>query len=270
MTIYNMKLKLLISCLLLLGNIKLAAQQVRELATDRPGLGSDAPITVPKGFLQVEAGFQMDKDQYSLGLIEVQETLWSYPTTLLRYGILDNWEFRLSFDALFLNRQPQGVRLSQQSQGLSPVTLGTKVMITEEKEWLPYMALQFGLTIASTGSEDFRTTYSHPTITWLMTKSVTENFGITINLGAEWEESSPAATYNYALSMDMSLQDRLGAFLEFYGSWPELGMNTHAVNYGLTYLILNDLQLDISSGVGLVDEATDYFVGLGISGRIGL
>jgi hypothetical protein len=69
--------------------------------------------------------------------------------------------------------------------------------------------------------------------------------------------------------MDMSLQDKLGAFLEFYGSWPELGASTHAVNYGLTYLILDDLQLDISSG-GLVDEATDYFIGLGISGRIGL
>ncbi len=67
----------------------------------------------------------------------------------------------------------------------------------------------------------------------------------------------------------MSLQDKLGAFLEFYGSWPELGASTHAVNYGLTYLTLDDLQLDISSG-GLVDEATDYFIGLGISGRIGL
>jgi len=248
----------------------LSAQDVRELATDRPGLGSDAPITVPKGFLQLEAGFQMDKERYRLGTIEVEETLWSYPATLLRYGILDNWEFRLSFDALFLNRNREGIRLSQQGRGISPLTLGSKVMLTEEEGWVPYMALQFGLTIASTGSEVFRPTYTQPVITWLMTKSVTDNFGVTVNLGAAWEDTSPAATYNYALSMDISLQEKLGAFLEFYGGLPELGANTHAVNYGLTYLILDDLQLDISSGVGLVDEATDYFIGLGVSGRIGL
>lgn len=258
-------------CLLyLVVQVQVYSQDVRELATDRPGLGSDAPITVPKGYLQVEAGFQMDKDRFQTGTIEVQETLWSYPTTLLRYGILDNWEFRLSFDALFLQRRRQGSSLSQQFQGLTPLTLGSKVMITEEEGWLPYMSLQFGLTLASTGSNAFKTTYSQPTITWLMTKSVTDNLGVTVNLGAGWGDDSPAAIYSYAVSMDMSLPGNLGTFLEFYGDLPELGSNAHAVNYGLTYLLLENLQLDVSSGVGLVDEATDYFIGLGISGRIDL
>jgi len=246
------------------------AQDVRELATDRPGLGSDAPVTVPQGFVQVEAGFQMDKDRYRQGNVELEQTLWSYPSTLLRYGILDRWEFRLSFDALSLANRRQNADLVQQLQGISPITLGSKVMLTQEEGWVPTMAFQFGLTLPSTGSEALQSTFTQPTITWLMTKSVTENFGITVNLGAEWDDISPAATYNYALSMDMSLQEKLGAFLEFYGSWPELGTQAHAVNYGLTYLMLDDLQLDISSGVGLVDEATDYFIGLGISGRIGL
>jgi len=256
--------------LLFYSSLPLFAQEVRELATDRPGLGSDAPITVPKGFLQVEAGFQMDKDRRDQTAFGVEETVWSYPSTLLRYGILDQWEFRLSFDALHVARKRIGGSLTQQFDGISPLTLGSKVMLTEEEGWVPYMALQFGLTIASTGAEDFQLNYTQPVITWLMTKSLTDNFGVTVNLAAAWEDESPAATYNYALSMDMSLQDKLGAFLEFYGSWPELGVSTHAVNYGLTYLILEDLQLDISSGVGLVDEATDYFIGLGLSGRIGL
>lgn len=248
----------------------LNAQEVRDLATDRPGLGSDVPISVPRGFLQVEAGFQMDRDRFRQGGEEVQETLWSYPTTLFRYGILDHWEFRMAFDALSVSRRFTDRDFSRTTDGLSAITLGSKVMIAEEKGWMPYMALQFGLNLAGTGSNAFEPLYSQAALTWLMTKSLTEAFAITVNLGAAWEDNSPAAIYSYALSMDMALTGNLGGFLEFYGDLPELGRNAHAVNYGLTYLLHENLQFDISSGLGLVDEATDYFIGLGISGRIGL
>lgn len=248
----------------------LCAQEIRELATDRPGLGSDAPITVPRGYLQVEAGFQMDRDRFRQGGEEVQLTAWSYPTTLFRYGILDRWEFRMAFDALTVNRRLTDRGVSRSTDGLSALSLGSKVMLTEESGWLPYMSLQFGLSLAGTGSNAFETRYTQPTITWLMTKSVTDDLSVTVNLGTAWEDDSPAAIYSYALSMDMALAGNLGAFLEFYGDLPELGRNAHAVNYGLTYLLQENLQFDISSGVGLVDEATDYFIGLGISGRIGL
>ena len=176
----------------------------------------------------------------------------------------------MSFDALSVARRLADRGAGSTTHGLSSLTLGSKVMLTEESGWLPYMALQFGLSLASTGSNAFESRHTQPTITWLMTKSVTDNFGVTVNLGAGWGDDSPAATYSYALSMDMSLPENLGAFLEFYGDLPELGSHAHAVNYGLTYLLQENLQLDVSSGVGLVDEATDYFIGLGISGRIGL
>jgi len=62
MIIYYM-LRLLISCSLLLVSINLAVQEIHELATDRPGLGSDAPIAVPKGYLQAD-----DKNQSPITL----------------------------------------------------------------------------------------------------------------------------------------------------------------------------------------------------------
>ena len=249
-------------------SIRLQAQEVRELATDRPGLGSDAPVTVPKGFLQLEAGFQLDRDRFSVGTIEVEENVWAYPTTLLRYGILNHWELRVSFDALSIESSRTNSSLTQTAQGISPISIGSKVMLTEEEGWIPTMALQFGLSLGNSGSEPFQSEFTQPTITWLMTKSITEKLGATVNLGAEWGDTSPAADYSYALSLDMSLQDKLGAFLEFYGNWPERSSGAHAVNYGLTYLIFNDLQFDISSGVGLNAEAVDYFIGIGLSGRI--
>ena len=244
------------------------AQEVRPMATDRPGLGSDAPITVPKGYLQLEAGFQMDRDRRRQGGFDLDETVWAYPTSLLRYGILDNWEFRVSFDVLSVESQLVNRSLLRTEHGLSPLTLGTKVSLTDEKGWIPDMALQLGLSIASTGSESFRNRFTQPVISWLMTKSITDKLGLTINLGSSWQDDSPAANYNYAASFDMSLQDKLGVFLEFYGFMPESDTNTHLVNYGLTYLLNPELQLDVSSGVGLSGAATDYFIGLGISGRI--
>ncbi|MFP4092286.1 MAG: transporter [Cyclobacteriaceae bacterium] len=255
---------------LILMALHTSAQEVRPMATDRPGLGSDAPITVPKGYLQLEAGFQMDRDRTTTGTMEVDEIAWVYPTSLFRYGILDNWEFRVSFDLLTVESQLINRDLRSVERGVSPLNLGTKVSITEEQGWIPYMSVQLSLSIASTGSEDFRTRFTQPTIIWLMTKSITDKLDLTINLGSSWEDDLPAATYSYAASFDMSLQEKLGTFLEFYGFMPEAGPNMHLVNYGLTYLLNPALQLDVSSGVGLNREATDYFIGLGLSGRIDL
>jgi hypothetical protein len=43
------------------------------------------------------------------------------------------------------------------------------------------------------------------------------------------------------------------------------GNPAHSFDTGLTYQARNNLQLDASSGVGLSDDADDWFVGAGIS-----
>lgn len=82
--------------------------------------------------------------------------------------------------------------------------------------------------------------------------------------GQAYTEWAQSWTFGY------SLTDRLGAYTEYYGLFPSGADETRPENYfngGLTVLINNDVQWDVRSGVGLNENADDYFVGTGLSIR---
>jgi hypothetical protein len=77
------------------------------------------------------------------------------------------------------------------------------------------------------------------------------------------------SNYLYTLAFGLGITDRLGSFLEVFGDVPASAPGTPA-NYfdgGLTYLLRDNLQFDVSAGVGLSHAAEDWFVGAGISVR---
>ena len=57
--------------------------------------------------------------------------------------------------------------------------------------------------------------------------------------------------------------------VEFYGDIPLNASGTPANSFdtGFTYLIRDNLQFDIAGGIGLSDDADDWFVGAGVSYR---
>lgn len=63
------------------------------MVTDRPG-ATESPLTVPKGSLQIETGgFYTSFEEEGL-----KSETYGYNTTLLRYGILDNFKpLRMEF-----------------------------------------------------------------------------------------------------------------------------------------------------------------------------
>ena len=70
--------------------------------------------------------------------------------------------------------------------------------------------------------------------------------------------------------MVYSLTDRLGAYTEYFGLFTHSADTARPENYfngGFTFLINNDVQWNIRGGVGLDDDADDYFVGTGLSIR---
>jgi len=66
-----------------------------------------------------------------------------------------------------------------------------------------------------------------------------------------------------------SLTDRLGAFVELFGDVPMSAPGTPATSFdgGFTYLVSENFQLDALAGVGLSDDAPDWFVGAGVTYR---
>ena len=239
----------------LLSPFALLAQNDRgePLSTDRPGEGTNASSVVGVGVVQVEAGVLREWEQ------QFDNTFWNVPTVLLRFGVVDRLELRLT-SGLFTNRIETAARWS-------PVSVGTKIAITEQRGWLPKTSLEIGFTLPHTGSPSAQSRFTQPSITLLTDHTVTSWLGITTNLGANWENDSPETIYRYGVSFNFGLSDRLGAFTEFYGDLPEASASSHLFNGGFTFLISNNLQLDLAAGTALTENAPDFYVGGGISVR---
>ena len=239
---------------LMLTPVLLYAQSEEPLSTDRPGEGTDAASVVGAGTLQLEAGLFHERDR------QEDEQCWQYPTGLLRYGLTERVEVRVS-SGLFTNQE-------RMNTGWLPIDVSTKVALVDEPQgWVPQAALLVGLTLPSTGSPSEQARFTQPHVVLLLNHSLTSWLGITTNVGAHWEEDSPETIYRYALSFDISISDRVGAFAEFYGDLPEASPSDHLFNSGFTYLINNDLQLDLAAGSALTEGAPDFYVGGGVSVR---
>ena len=106
---------------------------------------------------------------------------------------------------------------------------------------------------------DFRFTFAH---------TLSEQFSLSYNLGAEWNGETPEAAFLYTLSLGYSITDRLGAYIESYSFFPEDTKADHRMDAGLTFKITPVVQWDISAGLALNDIAPDSFIGTGISFRL--
>ncbi|MGB3586858.1 MAG: transporter [Tunicatimonas sp.] len=243
---------------LLISHISLFGQVLRDIdpmITDRPGQGTDAPAVVEPGHVQVEIGFLYQDDP------NPRQELFLYPNTLVRIGLIERFELRVSAD------------LFQEGLGdvtfVSPITLGTKIGITENRGIIPQSALIANITLPREGPLEVFNPIATPELRLLMTHALTQNVSLTTNLGIAWEADPIIIRYpnhSYAASLDISLNDYLAAFGEFYGFWSQLD-HSHLFNLGGTVLLLPDLQLDVSGGVGISENAPDYFVSIGVSVR---
>lgn len=77
------------------------------------------------------------------------------------------------------------------------------------------------------------------------------------------------ATLNYTATTGIGVSDKLGMFIEVFGDVPlnAPGGTRHYADGGLTYRVRENIQLDLSGGVGLNTAADGWFVGAGISVR---
>jgi hypothetical protein len=75
--------------------------------------------------------------------------------------------------------------------------------------------------------------------------------------------------FQYAANLGIGIMGNLGGFVELYG---DAGLSASkmpitAFDAGLTYLLFDNFQLDVSGGLGLSDAADDWIVGAGVSYR---
>ncbi|QHL86085.1 transporter [Nibribacter ruber] len=235
------------------------ADSLKSIETDRPDQ-TEASSLVPKGFVQIEAGWlrQVNKQE---GITTVSQLV---PTILVRYGLLPSLELRLLVEHLSIKGKDSH---AGSINGMGPVAVGTKIKIAEEQGLLPEMAFIGHLTLR-TGKPEFRPAYVVPDFRFSLSHTLSEKLSLGYNVGYEWAPDKAAGQAIYTLSLAREVTDRLGAFIEVFGQKPKQENWQHQLDGGFTFQILPNLQLDTSVGLGLSSSAPDFFVGGGVSVRL--
>ncbi len=232
------------------------------LVTDRPD-ATEAPTVVPVGSLQVETGaFTTSFEDNG-----IKEEVFTYNTTLLRYGILDNLELRIGWNFEEVKTTINGMESGDVASGLSPLLFGAKVAISEEKRWFPEIGLIGHIFLPFTASSDFKSEFTAADFRFAFNHTLSERSGIAYNVGGQLGGESAEFAYIYTLAYGYSITDKLGAYVEVYGDLPEDSSANHFWDAGLTYAIAPLIQLDATVGKSIT-EGQDILLSVGVSFRI--
>ncbi len=230
------------------------AAAAQDLSTDRPDQ-TEAPFVLPQKTIQIECGFLHEKEG-RLKNAEIPSLLW-------RFSLSEVMELRLI--TTHVNNNIRNGK--HEYDGLEPVQLGFKIKVCEEKGLRPnvgyiqHVAIKWlasGNLEASAYATNFRFTAQH---------TLSNRLNLSYNAGMEWEPGRSTANFIYTLATGFSITDKLSAYIEIFGTMPEKEKSVHNYDGGLTYLLLPNLQLDISAGTGFENSADNYFLSTGISWR---
>ncbi len=252
--------------LLLIGvlclNVDLFSQDtVSELVTDRPDKTESASI-VPVGWLQIETGLEFSTEEIDndskLNSINIAGTLF-------RYGIAERLEIRLGGTYLIENNKQQS--FETETKGLADFMFGAKYNFVSEQQSVPDVAILFHLFMPL-GAENFKPMKTEPQMVVSIAKSVTDFLSLGSNIGGQYNSSDVEINYLYTLTAGFSLTEKLGSFVEFYSELYPSEKPFISLAAGFTFLLLPNLQLDISGGNGLFHNPKFWYFNSGISIRI--
>ncbi len=275
---------LLSLCLLLAATSRSVGQHASDqgpidpmtepLITDRPDF-TESTETVPAGHVQLEAGYTFTFDREGADRTRDHAA----PELLLRIGLVENLELRIGWEGYswtesqFEVETRPGRRATREewTQGAHDLSLGFKHKLIEQEGWIPHFGILGAITVPS-GSSGFSSGDVDPELVLLWAYDVTDSLAIAGNVGlaVPTENGSRFFQTSASLSIAISVTERLGAYAEYFGFYPNTESTdaAHSINGGLTYLLSNDFQIDVRLGAGVNEEADDFFTGVGFAWRL--
>lgn len=233
------------------------------LVTDRPDF-TEASVTVGRGVVQVESGYAYFFDNDGTDQTIVQ----TYPESLFRIGMFADWfEARVAYN--YASEQINGLNNS----GSEDLYLGAKLALTGQAGILPEMAIVPQMTVP-TGDDSLSADEVQPGVNFLYGWDV--NDFISTAGSTQFNRSLDEAVFDsytewaQSWTIGYSLTEKWAGYTEWFGFFPHSAASArteHYFNGGVTFLITDNIQWDIRAGMGLNDEADDYFVGTGLSFR---
>jgi hypothetical protein len=225
------------------------------IGADRPGF-STSPETVLPGRLQIEGGYQFTADR---GVDN-----HTMPLLLIRAGLTKMLEFRVGWDGLSWIENDG--RFKPEANDMS---LGLKAYLMEQSGFLPAIGLLGSLSLP-TGSGSSTSNRVDPTGGLLWNYNLAAGPGLfgTILMSSVTGDDGRFFEAANAIGVTLPINERFGSFVEYFGFYRKGGGGAaHNLNGGFTYLLNDNLQLDINGGLGINRRADDYFLGTGFAFR---
>lgn len=230
--------------------------QRTPIQTDRPDQ-TESPSIVPVNYFQAENGFTYEQ-------VHGDEKNIVAPSILWKYGMNDRFELRVITEHAIEKDKTGSVN------GIVPITVGCKANLCSEKKWIPMISFIGHVTSRNWGSKKYQTTYAAPSFRFTCQHTLSDQFSLGYNIGAEWNGETALPAYIYTLTTGCSLTDKFGGYVEVYGFIARHNTADHRVDGGFTWLLSNDFMIDISGGAGISKISPAFYVALGFSYRIAM
>jgi hypothetical protein len=222
-----------------------------SFSANRPGQIIN-PDIVPAGNFMIETGFQYGKNLGSRNYL--------LPVTSVRYGLNGNVELSLNVSNIY--------KVDKELFGLTSYNIGSKIAICEQKNLLPKITFVAAYILPFAGVESLRPENSGGLMQLAVSHTLGDRCTVYSNVGATWNGNDPFPVYNYVLSIYVSPVSKLWAFAELYGLVPEKGTGNTSSDMGFSYLVADNVQLDLSFGMDLADPGNNHFLQIGAAFQI--
>ena len=207
------------------------ANNFAQISTDRPDQ-TEGTHVLKNGNFQIESGWTFNSDGGSLN-------------NLLRIGTFKGIELRFSTNLISGHEDMTGLFPS-----LGNLEFGAKFKILDKKETLTKISFLSHLSLSTEYSDNSGGLLNRI----LVSHELSESFELAYNLGYSkyFEQDNGLLVYSLVIAKSFG---NLGAFVEIFGdsysNW----------DLGITYLIKDNLQADISYGQGINNELSYLSIG---------
>lgn len=222
------------------------------ISTGRPDQTTGTTV-IPKRTLQLESGLRYQHD--------AAMRAYNYPSLMVRYGLLDNLELRVSGSVqdsvpTDSNRRPRGI---------GPPELGARLYLWEQQGVLPEAAFTAAVTFP-VGHAALRPTKPETRLRLGFSNSLSDRLTLTYTYGYGWLVGT--TEQRYAVKLSAKISQPLAVYGEFFGTKESGSRAGNEADVGLLWLVRNNLQLDVAGGAGLNRAAPSFFVTTGASLRL--
>lgn len=221
------------------GNL---SAQPEAITPDRPGAAEGTHAVTP-GHFYIELGYQYSfRDKHKMS---------SVPDITFRFGVVDRVEMFIFWDGFHILHKGEDTDTDLPGMG------GKYRLLMNHK---------FNLTLwGAVGFSEIHDFAAEPALAVAWDYELTDNLEIFGTAMSGYAESY--FDFLFVVGIEKELSEKTAVFAEYYFTDPGMNQLFHGTEFGIAYLLTNNIQLDAYGGYGMSEEI-EHYIGFGLSKRL--